>query len=71
MLEELHYAFDQHKINYFWNEEHNLLCKIHNTEMFNIANHLKRIINDIKRNAEDDFILAKYICKLCSYQVFL
>lgn len=62
MLKELHYSLDEHKIKYFWNENHNLLCRFHNIQISNIANHLKRIINDmIRKHAEDDFILAKYI----------
>ncbi|KOX71896.1 Protein MB21D1 [Melipona quadrifasciata] len=62
MLKELHYALDEHKIKYFWNEDHNLLCRFHNIQISNIANHLKRIINDIiRKHAEDDLILAKYI----------
>ena len=68
MLKELHHAFDQHKIEYFWNEKHNLLCRIREVEMFNRANQLRKIINDIKKNADNEFILAKYICKLCSYE---
>ncbi|OAD52728.1 hypothetical protein WN48_00304 [Eufriesea mexicana] len=64
MLEELYYACERQEIKWFWNEKYNLLSKIGKSNLYNISQRLKNIINDIKNNFMDQFIIAKYICKL-------
>ncbi|XP_017763734.1 PREDICTED: uncharacterized protein LOC108553378 [Eufriesea mexicana] len=61
MLEELYYACERQEIKWFWNEKYNLLSKIGKSNLYNISQRLKNIINDIKNNFMDQFIIAKYI----------
>ncbi|XP_068972243.1 cyclic GMP-AMP synthase-like receptor [Bombus flavifrons] len=61
MLKELQHVCEQGKLDYYWNEKYNLLCRISQMEMYNIAQRLKNIIKDIEKNATDKYILAKYI----------
>ncbi|XP_060832188.1 cyclic GMP-AMP synthase-like receptor isoform X1 [Bombus pascuorum] len=65
MLKELQRVCEQRKLDYYWNKEYNLLSRIGEMEMYNIAQRLKNIIKDIEKNATDKYILAKYIRKLC------
>lgn len=65
MLKELQHVCEQGKLDYYWNEEYNLLSRIGQMELYNIAHRLKKIIKDIEKNATDKYILAKYIRKLC------
>ncbi|XP_033308849.1 uncharacterized protein LOC117210188 isoform X3 [Bombus bifarius] len=61
MLKELQHVCEQGKLDYYWNEKYNLLSRISQMEMYNIAQRLKNIIKDIEKNATDKYILAKYI----------
>lgn len=64
MLQELYYACNMHMLEYYWDDKYNLFSKISKIEMYNITHHLKNIINCIEKNSSDQFILAKFICKL-------
>ncbi|XP_043586830.1 uncharacterized protein LOC122569612 [Bombus pyrosoma] len=61
MLKELQRVCEQGKLDYYWNKEYNLLSKISQMKMYNIAQRLKNIIKDIEKNPTDKYILAKYI----------
>ncbi|CAK9828854.1 Cyclic GMP-AMP synthase-like receptor [Anthophora retusa] len=68
MLKELYHACEQHKIKYFWNEKYNLLEKISEVRMSNIAYRLNNIIKHIEKDImKDSFVLAKYI--LCPLEL--
>lgn len=51
------------KIPYYWNDDYNLLSDVSETTLTNIRNRLKRIINEIEKNPNDPFIIAKYLGK--------
>ena len=61
MLKELQRVCEQGKLDYYWNKEYNLLSRISQIQMYNIAQRLKKIIKDIEKNATDKYILVKYI----------
>ncbi|XP_043256799.1 cyclic GMP-AMP synthase-like [Colletes gigas] len=62
MLQELHYAFMEHRIEYFWDAKYNLLQKIGRLEMDNMAHRLSNVIKNIeKRITSDPFIIASYV----------
>lgn len=50
-------------IPYFWNKDCNLLCDINKTNLDNIKNRLKRVIDDVDKNSQDPFVIAKYLGK--------
>lgn len=63
MLKELHCAFQQHEIKYYWDTNYNLLEKIGESEMMCMAGRLNNIIKVIEHNISDPFIIATYVCK--------
>lgn len=63
MLKVYDTCLQEKKISYFWNEEHNMIGHIGDTQLENIRNRVKRIIADIERNITDPFIAAKYLGK--------
>ncbi|XP_031370638.1 uncharacterized protein LOC102671149 [Apis dorsata] len=65
MLQELYYACDKHMLEFYWDKQYNLFSKISKIEMHNITYRLKNIISNIEKYSSDEFILAKFICKLC------
>lgn len=67
MLEELYKAFCNRCIQYYWDENVNLLEKIGYNEMENIKGRLSNIIKNIKKQIiekpDDPFAIATYVCK--------
>lgn len=67
MLKNLHKAFVNGHIKFYWDEDLNLLENIKNPTMKNIENRLSRIISEIekriKANPDDPYIIASYVCK--------
>ncbi|XP_076635756.1 cGAS-like receptor 1 isoform X2 [Colletes latitarsis] len=62
MLQELYYAFTEHRIEYFWDAKYNLLQKIGKLEMDNMAHRLNNVIKNIERRiTSDPFIIASYV----------
>lgn len=61
MLKELHCAFQQHEIKYYWDTNYNLLEKIGESEMMCMAGRLNNIIKVIEHNISDPFIIATYV----------
>ncbi|KZC12748.1 hypothetical protein WN55_05349, partial [Dufourea novaeangliae] len=65
MLKEMQHAFQQHRVEYFWDENYNLLEKIRKDEMTNITHRLNNIIKNIEKNAiSNSLVFAAHICKL-------
>lgn len=64
MLRSMHSTLIHQCLPYYWNNDFNLLYKLNLTEIRNISNQLRKIIEHIDRSIENDpYIIAKYICK--------
>lgn len=53
---------EKKQIPYFWNKKNNLVGGTADITLANIANRLRRIVQEIDRS-DDPFVLVKYICK--------
>lgn len=70
MLKELQHACAQHEIRYFWDNGYNLLERVGQNEMHNIACRLNNIIQNIIKGATSDtYIIAKHVCKCTSFEI--
>ncbi|CAH0546628.1 unnamed protein product [Brassicogethes aeneus] len=62
MLRTYQKALEDGNIPYFWNRKFNLIGHLKPATLSDMANFLKRIINDIDKNiSEDPFVVAKYL----------
>ncbi|KYN43596.1 hypothetical protein ALC56_01858 [Trachymyrmex septentrionalis] len=64
MLEELHDALHNGKIEFYWDNNYNLLEKIGPVEMGNMECRLNNVLKSIRKNIKnDDYAIAKYVCE--------
>lgn len=64
MLQKLREAFLNGRIEYFWDEDLNLLEYIGIDQMRNMAGRINYIIKSIERNiANDEYAITKWVCK--------
>lgn len=51
------------QIPYFWNRQYNLIGYLKEATTLPIANTVKRMIDDIEKNIDDPYTVAKYFSK--------
>ncbi|KAG5338142.1 CGAS synthase, partial [Acromyrmex charruanus] len=62
MLEELHDAFRNGKINFYWDNDYNLLEKIGPEQMRNMERRLDNVLKSIRKNIQNDqYAIAKWV----------
>lgn len=71
MLEKLYDAFHNHCIQYYWDDDYNLLENIGDGEMKNMKGRLDYILKDIRKNIKhDQYAIAKWVCKYLFFFMF-
>lgn len=68
MLKEYIKYIEKKNIPYYWNKGNNLIGALNDSTKENILNRLKRVVQDVEKNPDDPYVIAKYLCK---YLVFL
>nr|XP_023014924.1 cyclic GMP-AMP synthase-like isoform X1 [Leptinotarsa decemlineata] len=63
ILKDYHECLNKKNIPYYWNKNNNLIGKVKQDTLINVANKIKLIIDDIEKHPNDPFVIAKYLLK--------
>lgn len=68
MLKKYIGFIEKKNIPYYWNKKNNLISSLNDSTQQNILNRLKKIVQDIERNLDDPYVVAKYLRKCFIFQ---
>ncbi|CAH1155729.1 unnamed protein product [Phaedon cochleariae] len=63
VLKDYYEYLKKKKIPYYWNKNNNLIDSVREETLINIGNKVKAIIDDVDKNLEDPYVIAKYLLK--------
>lgn len=69
MLKKYIEYIEKKNVPYYWNKRNNLIGAINDSTQQNILNRLKRIVQDVERNLDDPYVIAKYLCEYLAFDV--
>lgn len=63
MLKEYIKYIEKKNIPYYWNKGNNLIGALNDKTKENILNRLKKVVQDVEKNPDDPYVIAKYLRK--------
>ncbi|XP_023015548.2 cyclic GMP-AMP synthase-like receptor [Leptinotarsa decemlineata] len=70
MLEKYANMLEKKSIPYYWNKNFNLIGHLKSSTVTVVANFIKRLVNDVNKNLDDPFRIAKYMLSSEDVEIF-